>query len=139
MEYIYISYGEKERKTAEMFHTYLKNHGLDCWMAPIDIPEGSNFGSEFKKRIKNCSLFFLILSKSAQSSIYADNELEQAIIYDKPILAVKVEEMDMSSDFIFYLLDHQTIFIDEFEEVDSFDEIPQQMELLLKEIKKFIN
>ncbi len=139
MGYIYISYGEKERKTAEMFHSYLKQHGIDCWMAPIDIPEGANFGSEFKKRIQNCSLLFLILSKSAQLSIYTDNELEQAINFNKPILAVKVEKMDMSSDFIFYLLDHQTIFIDEFEEVTSFDEIPKQMEMLLREIKKFIS
>lgn len=42
MGYAFISYSSKHQDTANATRELFIKKGIDCWMAPYDIPAGSN-------------------------------------------------------------------------------------------------
>ena len=43
MGYAFISYSTKNQSSADAFRQLLKKHGVETWMAPYDIPAGSEY------------------------------------------------------------------------------------------------
>ena len=58
MKEIFISYSTVDAINAETVRNVLEKNGLSCWMAPRDIPGGSNYTKEIPIAIRNCKVFF---------------------------------------------------------------------------------
>lgn len=69
MHDVFISYSSKEMTTADTVRSILEKNGIVCWMAPRDIPGGSNYTKEIPVAIRSCQVFVLVLSANAQSSL----------------------------------------------------------------------
>ena len=69
MKEIFISYSTVDSSKAESVRNILEENGFSCWMAPRDIPTGSNYTKEIPVAIRNCSIFVLMLSENAQRSL----------------------------------------------------------------------
>lgn len=103
MKEIFISYSSNDLQQAETVRNVLEKNGLSCWMAPRDIPGGSNYTKEIPIAIRNCKIFVLILSESAQSSHWVLKELDSAVNSGKVILPFMLEDCALNDEFNFLL------------------------------------
>ena len=103
MKEVFISYSSNDLPQAETVRNVLEKNGLSCWMAPRDIPGGSNYTKEIPIAIRNCKVFVLVLSESAQSSQWVLKELDSAVNCGKVILPFMLEDCNLNDEFNFLL------------------------------------
>lgn len=103
MKEVFISYSTIDSASAETVRNVLEKNGLSCWMAPRDIPGGSNYTREIPIAIRNCKVFVLILSENAQSSHWVLKELDSAVNCGKVILPFMLEDCILNDEFNFLL------------------------------------
>ena len=103
MKEVFISYSTVDTVQAETVRNVLEKNGLSCWMAPRDIPGGSNYTKEIPIAIRNCKVFLLILSKNAQNSHWVLKELDSAVNCAKVILPFMLEDCTLNDEFNFLL------------------------------------
>ncbi len=103
MKEVFISYSTIDTTSAETLRNVLEKNGLSCWMAPRDIPGGSNYTKEIPIAIRNCKVFVLILSKNAQRSHWVLKELDSAVNCGKVILPFMLEDCALNDEFNFLL------------------------------------
>ena len=103
MKEIFISYSSVDFPQADTVRSVLEKNGLSCWMAPRDIPGGSNYTKEIPIAIRNCKVFVLILSQRAQSSHWVLKELDSAVNCGKVILPFMLEDCALNDEFNFLL------------------------------------
>ena len=103
MKEVFISYSTIDAPSAETLRNVLEKNGLSCWMAPRDIPGGSNYTKEIPGAIRNCKVFLLVLSKNAQTSQWVLKELDSAVNCGKVILPFMLEDCALNDEFNFLL------------------------------------
>lgn len=103
MHDVFISYSTKDQLQAETVRDILEKNGLACWMAPRDIPGGSNYTKEIPSAIRGCQVFVLILSQNSQNSPWVLKELDSAVNCGKVILPFMLEEFQLRDEFNFLL------------------------------------
>ncbi len=103
MKEVFISYSTKDITPAETVRNILEQNGLSCWMAPRDIPGGSNYTKEIPVAIRNCKVFVLILSTNSQNSHWVLKEVDAAVNAGKIILPFMLENFDLNDEFNFLL------------------------------------
>ncbi len=103
MKEVFISYSSIDMTSAETVRNVLEKNGLSCWMAPRDIPGGSNYTKEIPGAIRGCKAFVLILSENAQNSHWVLKELDSAVNCGKVILPFMVEDCALNDEFNFLL------------------------------------
>lgn len=107
MSKVFISYSTKDLKDAQMVLQALESGGIPCWIAPRDIPGGSDYTSMIPAAIKNCQVMVLILSRNAENSNWVPLELTRAINNRKMIIPFVVEKYDIGDQFDFQLSIYQ--------------------------------
>ena len=103
MKEVFISYSTIDLENAETVRNVLEKNGISCWMAPRDIPGGSNYTKEIPIAIRNCKIFVLILSKNAQKSQWVLKELDSAVNHGKVVLPFMLEDFILNDEFNFLL------------------------------------
>ena len=103
MHDVFISYSSAEMSQAETVRNVLEENGIPCWMAPRDIPGGSNYTKEIPTAIRGCQVFVLILSQNAQKSQWVLRELDSAVNSGKVILPFMLEDCALNDEFNFLL------------------------------------
>ena len=78
-KYLFISYSSKDFRMVSDIRNRLLSANVSCWMAPFDIPQGSNYALIIEHAIKHAHKFVLMLSKSAVDSVWVGKELKRAI------------------------------------------------------------
>ena len=100
---IFISYKSDDYETAVWLRSVLETNGIPCWMAPTDIPGGSNYAKEIPIAIERCKVLVVVLSSRTQDSIWVPKELDTAINKGKVIMPFMVDDISLRDDFNFYL------------------------------------
>lgn len=103
MKEVFISYSTIDMVQAETVRDVLEKNGISCWMAPRDIPGGSNYTKEIPIAIRGCQVFVLILSENAQKSQWVLRELDSAVNNGKVILPFMLEDCALNDEFNFLL------------------------------------
>lgn len=105
MSDIFISYRSTHYPQALALRRDLESKGFSCWMAPENIPGGSNYAREIPRAIHNCQVFVLLLTDDAQSddSIWVPRELDMAVNKQKLILPIAPADFRVNDFFQFYL------------------------------------
>lgn len=103
MPQVFISYSSKDFNQAQAVRSVLEQNGISCWMAPGDIPGGSNYTKEIPIAIKECQAFVLMLSSNAQASQWVLKELDTAVSNCKIILPFQMEDISLTDEFNFLL------------------------------------
>ena len=100
----FISYStEADRETAFKIVEHLEAHGLKCWIAPRNVRAGKQYAGEIVRGIGAARSFILVLSQTSNNSKFVRREVEQADRKDKPIYAVRIEQVDPSDDLQLFL------------------------------------
>lgn len=90
---IFISYATHDRPRALEICNYLELEGHACWIAPRNIRAGHDYGEEIIRGIENSRCLVLVLSSSANKSIYVKREVERAVSKAKPVFPVRIEDV----------------------------------------------
>ena len=131
MHDVFISYSSKETEAAEAVRSVLEQNQITCWMAPKDIPAGSNYTKQIPVAIRDCTVFLLILSNFAQRSPWVPKELETAVSNGKMIIPFMTENCPLNDEFNFLLTGHQRY--------SAYLEKANAMEILVKRIQAVIS
>ena len=110
----FISYAsDADRETAFRIVEHLEASGLKCWIAPRNVRAGKQYAEEIVRGIRTSRGFILLLSEASNSSKFVRREVEQADRRDKPIYAIRIEEVDPS--------DGLQLFLSEIHWIDAWD------------------
>ena len=90
---VFVSYSAADRAPASSVVEGLESRGIRCWVAPRDIPPGSEYGEEIVDAIKGCRILVLIFSAQANSSPHVRREVERAVSARRAILPFRVEDI----------------------------------------------
>lgn len=109
MGYAFISYSTKNQSAADAMRALFKKHDIDTWMAPYDIPAGSEYAEVLYDALSGCSCLVLMLTDVSQNSQWVRKEVNIAITNGKTIIPVKLEDIELNSMMKFYLNDQQIV------------------------------
>lgn len=73
--YVFISYSTKDWTAARKIKSQLEKNGMPCWMAPRDIPAGTNYAYVIEQAISRCGIFLVLLSKASARSVWVHKEI----------------------------------------------------------------
>lgn len=122
---IFISYSSKQKSIADGVCHYLEENGFKCWMAPRDIPAGSEYTDLIVKAIKSSNVVVLIYSQSAGVSRWVKSEINIAFSSDKPILPFRIDETRVVEAFE---------ILNQIHWIDAFPQYAERLPDLLKSI-----
>ena len=131
MRQVFISYSTKDQLQAEAVRNVIEQNGITCWMAPRDIPGGSNYTKEIPTAIRGCQAFVLMLSQNAQNSHWVLKELDSAVNEGKTILPFQLEDITLTDEFNFLLTGAQRY--------DAYQKKSEALQLLISRLKAIIN
>ena len=109
MQDVFISYSTKDQLEADLVKRVLESNGISCWMAPGNIPSGSNYAREIPGAIRQTRIFLLLLSRAAQASKWVPKELDLAVNEMKVIIPFMLEDCEILDEFNFYLIGAQRL------------------------------
>lgn len=109
MPSIFISYATEDRPRAKAIHDGLEAAGLDCWIAPEDIPTGVSWAAAIYEAIRDSRAFVLVFSQSSNVSRDVEKELLLATENEIPVLPYLLEEIKPAPAFAYHLLNIQQL------------------------------
>jgi hypothetical protein len=86
---VFVSYASADQTMATALVEEVERRGIPCWMAPRDVPFGSNYGAAIVEAIECAEVMLALLSANANNSIHVANEIERAVSYRKPVIPVR--------------------------------------------------
>jgi hypothetical protein len=104
---VFISYKSEDYADASWLKQVLEQNGIRCWMAPDDIPIGSNYAKTIPQAIAECKIFLLFFSQKTNTSPWVSKELDLAINAKKTVVPFMIEECELHDEFNFYLTNVQ--------------------------------
>ncbi len=90
---VFLSHSSADKATAQAVLEGLEGHGIHCWIAPRDIPAGSEYGQEIVEAIKSCRAFVVIFSANANTSPHVRREVERAVSAERTIIPFRIEDV----------------------------------------------
>lgn len=127
---IFISYSSKQKSIADGVCHYLEENGFKCWMAPRDIPVGSEYGDLIEEAIKTCKAVVLVFSEAASISKWVKGEINVAFSEDKPILPFRVDETEIKGGF--------RVMLNQMHWIDAFPHYSDRLPDLLNSVSGFL-
>ena len=125
---IFISYSSKQKNIADGVCHYLEENGFKCWMAPRDIPIGSEYGDLIEEAIKTSKVVVLVFSEAASISKWVKGEINVAFAEDKPILPFRIDETEIKGGF--------RVMLNQMHWIDAFPSYAERLPDLITSICK---
>lgn len=88
---VFISYSSKNGNAANAICHTLEERGIKCWMAPRDIPPGSEYGDLIDKAINATKVVVVVFSQYAAESQWVKGELNIAFEEQKIIIPYRID------------------------------------------------
>ena len=88
---------------AEKLVENIESNNLKCFIAPRDIPSGSDYNETLIEAIDDCDIFILLYSESSIKSRWVLNEINSAASRNKIIINVKLENIPIAPKHEIYL------------------------------------
>jgi hypothetical protein len=90
---VFISYAEQDKSMAERLCDEWEAAGIDCWIAPRDIPPGDIRSDAITNALASCRFLVLVLSKNANNSRQVLWEIERALERGMSIAIIQTESV----------------------------------------------
>jgi adenylate cyclase len=90
---VFLSHSGADREAAYAVLTGLEKQGIRCWIAPRDIPAGSEYGQQIVDAVKACRVFVVIFSATANASPHVRREVERAVSLDRMLVPFRIEKV----------------------------------------------
>jgi len=91
---VFLSYAAADKGIAMEVVKGLEDHDIRCWVAPRDIPAGSEYGEQIIEAVKGCRMVVVIFSAGANTSPHVRREVERAVSAEKVIVPFRIENVE---------------------------------------------
>ena len=88
---VFISYSSQNKEAAKAVCHILEQNEIRCWIAPRDIPPGSEYGDFIDDAIKCSKVVVVLFSETAASSVWVKGELNIAFEEQKVIIPFRLD------------------------------------------------
>ena len=88
----FISHAAVDKDWAMQICAHLERHGLVCWVAPRDIPQGERWPVAIADGIERSAMVLFLLSAASNASNQVEEELLDARAQVKPILTAVLDQ-----------------------------------------------
>ena len=88
---VFISYSSQNREAAQAICHVLEQSTIRCWIAPRDIPGGSQYGDVIDDAIKTAKVVVVLFSQTAAASPWVNGELNVAFDEQKIIIPFRLD------------------------------------------------
>lgn len=89
---VFISYSSQDMEAAQAICHVLEQNEIRCWMAPRDIPPGSDYGDVIDDAIKACKSVVVLFSETAAASQFVKSEINIAFEEQKTIIPFRLDK-----------------------------------------------
>jgi tetratricopeptide (TPR) repeat protein len=113
---LFISYATADRGEALKVCKAIERRGVRCWLSMRDVPPGANYQEAIVQSIRDARAVVLVFSAAANDSDEIKKELSLASRYHVPVIALRIEDVELSDAFAYELSTRQ--WIDAFEDWD---------------------
>jgi hypothetical protein len=93
----------------EKIRDYLESRGVKCWIAPRDIPPGSDWAESIMKALARANTMIMVLTSSSNQSAQVRREVEHAVNAGVSIIPVVVDGTEPSVALRYYISAHQWV------------------------------
>lgn len=100
---VFVSHSSKNKIIVDELVEILEKSGIKCWVAPRDVIGGIDYASQLIKAIRECKVFFLVVSEAINKSDQVLNEVEIAVNNGKIILPFKIDDSSYNDSYQYYL------------------------------------
>jgi hypothetical protein len=100
---VFVSYSLSDRDTALGLVGYLEANGIECWVAPRDVPPGADWAAEIVDAIAAARVMVLVFSASANTSSQVRREVERAVHREAIVLPFRVADVLPSRSLEYFL------------------------------------
>ncbi len=104
---VFISHSSEDAKIAQQVVSVLEGGGLSCWIAPRDVPPGSNWGDAIIRGLEACRVMVLLFSNSSNQSQYVFLEIERAVKKELIIIPFRIDDAHVSRSLELFLMAKQ--------------------------------
>lgn len=104
---IFVSHSSDDRELAEGLVKILEDFGVDCWIAPRDIPAGKDWDVSIINAIERCSGTIFLISENSNTSEQTKREVQIAVESDKWLIPICIDGTEPSKQFKYYLTSKQ--------------------------------
>lgn len=125
---VFISYRSEDRDAAERLCAGLEGQGIRCWIAPRNIPIGTEWPTAIVGAIGACRVFVMVLSANSQNAKQISREAELADKNGCQIITFRIEDVQPPAGLTYFLGNIQ--WLDAFG--GRFDKALQQMAEVIK-------
>lgn len=102
-QHVFITHSTKDAGVVRDVCIALETAGLRCWFAPRDIVPGMTWASAIIEGLDRSRAVVLVLSRSANLSNEVLREVERASRTGKPIVTLRIEDVEPSGGLAYFL------------------------------------
>jgi len=100
---IFISHSSNDKKVADKILTELKKNNISCWISSENILPGKDWLDAIIRGINSCKIMVVVLSSSSNNSKHVQREVRIADSKGITTIPFKIEDMDRSGLYEYYL------------------------------------
>lgn len=100
---VFISHSSKDKTIADAVCGMFEANGIRCWIAPRDVPPGSNWGAAIVDAIAASRIMVLVFSDNANASGQIAREVECAANQSVTIVPIRIENVMPARTLKFFL------------------------------------
>src|SRR5262249_21498269 len=100
---VFLSHASEDRTIAERLCRFLESHGWRCWLAPRDLPTGSEWPEQILNPIEESAALVALISEHALRSDPVKNELAHAAQRRLQIFPLRIDGVALTPFFQFHL------------------------------------
>jgi TolB-like protein len=106
---VFVSYASQDVAVANAIVAALERTGLQCWIAPRDVPPGTLYADVIIRAINGTKVLVVVLSEYAVSSPHVGKEIERASAKQRPIIALRTDATPLTPALEYFLSESQWI------------------------------
>src|SRR3954447_17887419 len=99
----FVCHAARDAGTAQRVVAVLEAAGVPCWIAPRDIEPGESWSSAIVDGLEAAPAVVLVFSAATNDSPHVTRELETAVHRRIPIVPVRLEPVEPSSDLRYFI------------------------------------
>jgi hypothetical protein len=100
---VFVCHASKDAGVAQRIVAALEAGGVPCWIAPRDIEPGENYAQAILEGLEAAPAVVLVFSAATNESPHVTRELETAISSGRPIVPVRLEDVQPSASLRYFI------------------------------------
>jgi tetratricopeptide (TPR) repeat protein len=100
---VFISYSSVDKHAADAACATFEKNGIRCWIAPRDVPAGSEWAEAIIEAIESARIMVLIFSTHSNESRQVRREIELAVNRGLTIMPLRLEQVAPSRSMAYYM------------------------------------